>query len=102
MYFRETGNRPQKNIFDAGLLGACDGNTISIAAQSGGNPKDMYVRNGRRFMRSGASGRRKSAMAIPLSADKFSCCFAYLGQRPPRSGLCWRESVETLMIASKN
>jgi hypothetical protein len=43
MYFWQTGNRTQQHIFDAGLRRRRNGDGITIAAETCGYPKNVYV-----------------------------------------------------------
>ncbi len=42
-HFRNPGNLPEKDIFDAGLSGRGHGDSVPITAQARGNPEDIEL-----------------------------------------------------------
>ena len=51
MNFGQAGDRAQQNIFNAGLRGRGDRDRIAVTAKAGGNPENVNVFNGWRFLR---------------------------------------------------
>ena len=47
----QPGNRPQDDVFDAGLRGGGDRDRVAVAAQPGRDPEDVHLLDGRRPLR---------------------------------------------------
>ena len=63
VHFGQAGDCAQQHIFDAGLGGRGDRDGISVAAESGGDPDDVNLRNGGAFCVTRPYGIVSAAMA---------------------------------------